>query len=132
MMVLLHWSLHPWPDPASGRVIFFDLPGEHMIFSTLAEASGYAIFDPTLRLVFGCLELLAVVLLLVPPFRKWGAWLALVCFSLLIGAHLSPWLGVELPDPNMPGETDSGSAFYLTIACFTAAILLLAVHPSKR
>lgn len=131
-MILLHWSVHPWPQPVPGGVIFYDLPGEHLIFSTLAEKSGFALFDPTIRLVFGVAELLAILLLLFPPFRRTGAGLTILCCALLIGAHVSPWLGIELPEPSRPGETDSGSAFYLTVACLTAGLLLLAVHPSGK
>lgn len=132
IVILLHWTIHPWPEPQTGNVIFYDLPGEHVIFSTLAENSGFALFEPTLRLAFGMIEVLAMLLLLVPPLRKAGAWLTSVCCVLLIVAHVSPWLGIELPEAGAPSQTDAGSAFYLTVACLTASLLLLAVHPSKR
>ena len=129
--VFLHWTVHPWPSPVNGQVIFYDLPGEHILFSSLADGTNMSLFEPTGRVIFGCFELLAAFCLLIPPFRKSGARLASVCLILLTGLHVSPWGGMELIDP-LSGESDAGSAFYLTVAALTASLLLLYVHPDKR
>ncbi len=129
--VLLHWTVHPWPEPAAGQVIFYDLPGEHILFSSLAAETGVHLFEPTGRVILGVLELLAAFCLLLPPLRKSGARLSSILLLLLIGLHLSPWVGIELIDP-ASGESDAGATFYLTVAALTASLLLLYVHPEKR
>lgn len=128
--ILLHWTVHPWPQPDPGQVIFYDLPGEHILFSTLALKSGYEWFEPTGRVVFGVFELLAALMILIPHWRKTGAKLAVVIFGILIALHLSPWLGIELQLPGNSGS-DDGSVFYLTVAAITAAILLINLHPTR-
>lgn len=129
--VFLHWTVHPWPDPVPGQVIFFDLPGDHDLFAGLAAGTGFSLFEPTGRVVMGIAELLAAFLLLISPWRKAGARLASVCLLLLIAAHLSPWGGIELSGTGEDG-TDAGASFYLTVAALTASFLLLYVHPEKR
>ncbi|WP_022694525.1 hypothetical protein [Ponticaulis koreensis] len=129
--VFLHWTVHPWPEPVVGQVIFYDLPGESIVFSSLAEGTGIALFEPTGRVIMGVLELLAAFLLFIPPFRKTGARFASLLFLVLAGIHLSPWVGMDLNIP-ATGESDAGAAFYLTVAALTASLLLLYIHPEKR
>ena len=69
---------------------------ENIIFSTIADRSGIAFFEPYIRMLTGILELIAAVVLLVPAARWFGALLA---FCLIAGAivfHLSPWLGIMI------------------------------------
>ena len=58
----LHITLHPWPDPPVGHVQLYDLPGQNILFATLAERSGYVMFEPTGRFVVAILELLTAFL----------------------------------------------------------------------
>lgn len=132
IFILLHWTVHPWPDRPEGFVIFFDPPGTNVIFARIAEQSGMSFFEPLGRKIFGGVELLAAFLLLIPPLRRIGAGVACACFVTLIGLHLSPWLGMEISLPDEGGGTDGGSMFYLTVACLTAGLLLMNVHPGRR
>ena len=73
------------------------LPGVNAVFSTLAERSGIAAFEPFGRFGTGALEILTGILLVLPATRRQGAMLGLL---ILIGAivfHFSPWLGIDVP-----------------------------------
>lgn len=133
--LFLHLSVHPWPNPPAGQVLLFDLPGENILFSTLAERSGYPIFEPGFRVVIGGLMLLISLLIFLPPTRRTGGFLAFLLMTSAIVAHMSPWLGQELPlelTSGDAGRTDDGRQFALAIALLVASILLLVVHPSKQ
>tara|TARA_B100000678_G_C18227724_1_gene509534 strand:- start:5125 stop:5580 length:456 start_codon:yes stop_codon:yes gene_type:complete len=129
--VFLHWTVHPWPGPQAGAVIFYDLPGENLVFSTLAQNSGFAFFEPTLRTAFGAALLVSAILLLIPRFRRFGAWFAAACFALLCAAHLSPWLGIEIPAVTDGSRTDAGAHFYLSGSGLVASLLLAFLHPRQ-
>lgn len=130
----LHITLHPWPDPPVGHVQLYDLPGQNILFATLAERSGYVMFEPTGRFVVAILELLTAFLLLLPFTRKFGAFLSCLILFGAVGLHLSTWLGHEVPASLAAGETatDGGMLFALTIAMLVASILVLVVHPGRR
>ncbi len=126
-------AAHPLPDPPAGQVKLFDLPGENIIFQTLAERSGYAIFEPGARVLTAYLELLAALLLLLPFSRRLGALLSVAILAGAIGLHLSPWLGREVPlslQPNAPG--DGGALFMLAVAMLAASVVVLFVHKRGR
>lgn len=109
----------------------YDLPGENIIFATIAEKSGFALFEPSVRFGVGVAELVAALFLLLPFSRRFGAFLA---FCLMIGAvgfHLSPWLGIEIPTALGSAETDGGALFYLALATLIASLALMIVHPRK-
>ena len=132
--LFLHISVHPWPNPPSGQVLLFDLPGDNILFSTLADRSGYPIFEPGFRVVVGGLLVLISALVFLPNTRRMGGFLAFVLMGAALAAHLSPWLGQELPaalngvDPG----TDNGRQFALTIAMLVASFLVIIVHPGKK
>jgi hypothetical protein len=130
--VILHWTVHPWPDPVPGEVIFFDLPGEHNLFHQLAMKSGLDLFEPSGRYVFGISELFAALCLLITPVRRLGAILACVLFLVLIGLHVSPWLGMDIVSVADEDVNDGGASFYLTVSALTAGLILLVVHPKSR
>ncbi|MDP1632168.1 MAG: hypothetical protein Q8L66_12190 [Caulobacter sp.] len=69
------------------------------VFGLIAIRSGIGLFEPGLRYVTGALELAAALLLLIPRWRGWGARLAGLVVLGAIGFHLSPWLGIQLPEP---------------------------------
>lgn len=131
--MFLQATVHPLPNPPTGSVKLFDLPGENIVFQTLAERSRYDIFEPVGRVVTALLELLAALLLLLPFTRRAGAVLAFVILAGAIGFHLSPWLGQEIPVSLDPAstETDGGGLFALAIAMIVASILVMVVHPGS-
>lgn len=68
------------------------------VFGLIAARSGLGLFEPWVRYGTGVLELIAVALVLWPAARREGAQLALFVAAGAIAFHLSPWLGVQLPD----------------------------------
>ena len=90
--------------------------------------------EPGGRVVVALVELLAVVMLLLPPLRRTGAILSIIVLVGAVMAHLSPdILGREVPislDPTN-AATDGGALFALAIAMLTASFLLFVVHPSR-
>lgn len=129
--VFLHWTLHPWPDPVDGHVIFYDLPGENIYFRLLAERTGISAFEPAGRFAVGFLFLFVIVMLIIGPLRRFGAGLSFLLIGLFTALQVSPILAVELPAGLEGTETDGGARLYLQLACLTASVLLLSVHPRK-
>ena len=127
-------TFHPLPDPPIGSVKFFDLPGENIVFSILAEKSGYVMFEPTGRFVTGVLEMLAAFFLLLPFSRRFGGFLSCMILFGAVGLHMSSWLGREIPLSLEAGETatDGGALFALAIAMLVASILVIVVHPAGK
>ena len=127
--MFLHLTLHPLPGPVAGEVKFFDAPGDHVVFSALAQNSGITLFEPAGRFVAGVLELIAAILVLLPFSRRFGAVLAVLIFGTGLGLHLSPWLGREIALPG--GGSDGGTHFLVTVILLVLSLLLLFVHPGK-
>lgn len=130
----VHLTLHPLPNPPVGHVQLYDLPGENILFATLAERSGYVMFEPTGRFVVAILELIAAFLLLLPWSRRLGAFMSSLILLGAVGLHVSTWLGREIPASLNPGETatDGGALFALTVAMLVASILVFVIHPGRR
>jgi len=131
IFAFLHVTIHPLPDPPPGQVKLFDPPGENILFKTMAERSGIALFEPAGRFAVAILELLAALMLLLPNTRRLGATLAFFVMAGAIAAHLSPWLGREVPTSlgaDAPG--DGGQQFMLAVSMLVASLLILVVHPS--
>ena len=80
---------------------------------------------------FGAALLVSAILLLIPRFRRFGAWFAAACFALLCAAHLSPWLGIEIPTVADGSRTDAGAHFYLSGSGLVASLLLAFLHPRQ-
>jgi len=132
--MFLQATLHPLPDPPLGQVKLFDPAGQNIVFATIASNTGIALAEPTGRVLVAFLELIAVFLLLIPPFRRAGAILAFLILAGAVAAHLMPdVLGREVPVSLKPGETetDGGQLFALSIAMLAASMLLMAVHPRR-
>ncbi len=123
-------------------------PAPNPIFALIAGRSGIELFEPVVRYLVGVGELLAVVLLIIPRTRFFGASLAGLITLSAISFHLSPWLGVRIPEMeqlnpllqegrsvaeidamNLP--TDGGALFYTALA-FLAAALVIAWLERKR
>lgn len=128
-------TIHPLPNPPAGQVKLFDSAGENIVFATIASKTGYAIAEPTGRVVVAIMELLAAFLLLIPMWRRAGAVLSFLILAGAVGAHLMPnVLGREVPVSLAVGETatDGGQLFALAIAMLAASMLLVVVHPGRR
>ncbi len=127
--MFIHLTLHPWPSPTPGEVKFFDLPGQHTVFATLAEKSGITLFEPAGRFVAGVLELIAAILIVMPFSRRFGAVMAALIYGTGVALHLSPWLGRELVLGD--GATDGGTHFLAAVILLVLSLLLLFVHPGR-
>ena len=75
-------------------------PTPSPVFGMVEVKSGIAFFEPYGRYLTAAAELAAVALLLWPRTRDYGAILALVISLVAIGFHLSPWLGIVIPQPD--------------------------------
>ncbi len=133
VFVFLQATVHPLPDPPAGSVKLFDRPGENIVFATLAQKSGIALFEPAGRVAVAGLELLAALLLLLPWSRRFGAVVSFLILSGAVGLHLSPWLGREVPASLEAGApTDGGALFMLAVAMLVMSILLAMIHPGRH
>ncbi len=128
--VLVQLTLHPFAPPPPGWVKFYDPPGEHIVFQTLARQTGAATFEPAGRLIAGVLELIAAAALILPFTRRFGAGLLTVIMGVGVLLHLSPWLGQALPRSTvlLAGGNDGGRAFFVTLGLFIGGVLLLIVQ----
>jgi uncharacterized membrane protein YphA (DoxX/SURF4 family) len=133
IFLFLQATIHPLPNPPEGSVKFFDLPGENIVFQTLAMKSGYAIFEPTGRVVTGFLELVAAFFLLLPFTRRLGAVLSSLILGGAVAMHMSPWLGREVPVSltDVDAGGDGGILFTLAVIMLVCSLLLLVVHPGR-
>ena len=122
------------PSEAAGQIKLWDAPGDNIVFQTLADKSGYALFEPAGRFVTASVELFAALMLLLPWTRRFGAILASFVMTAAVALHLSPLLGREVPLSLDPAETgtDGGILFMLAIAMLVASLLLVFVHPGKK
>jgi len=132
--MFLQATIHPLPNPPVGSVKFFDLPGENIVFSVLAEKSGHSLFEPTGRVLTGILELLTALFLLFPMTRRFGGFLACGILLGAVSLHMSSWLGRDIPLSLQAGETatDGGALFALAIAMLVASLLVIIIHPGTR
>ncbi len=112
--------------------LFSDPTQPNVAFSILSERTGVGIMEPTGRYVVGLIELFAALLVLLPWTRRSGALLALGIAAGAVAAHLSPYLGQELPLILGAEETDGGELFYLSLALSAACGLLMFVHPGRK
>lgn len=89
------------------------------IFSLIAERSGIALFEPTVRMLTGAAELIAAVLLAIPATRRLGALLGLAILLGAIGFHFSPWLGIDVPGIGTSLFAMAVGGLVLTVAVLT-------------
>ena len=127
-------TIHPLPNPPAGSVKLFDPAGQNIVFATLAQNTGIALFEPTGRVVVALGELLAAFLLLLPFTRRVGAILSFLILAGAVAMHLMPdVLGREVPVSLSAGAaTDGGQLFALAIAMLAASMLLVVVHPGRE
>jgi hypothetical protein len=109
--------------------------GRNVVFPTLAEKSGYYLFEPTGRYVMSLLEVIAAILIFIPWTRRLGAGLAVLVTAVAVGVHLTPWLGIQVPlsaaAEGAAAPTDGGQLFYLSLGLLVASLVLFFVHPGK-
>lgn len=133
IFVFLQATVHPLPDPPPGQVKLFDAPGENIVFQTLAEKSGIALFEPAGRVLVAALELIAALFLLFPFSRRFGAVMSFFILAGAVGLHLSPWLGREIPTSLEAGApSDGGALFMLAIGMLVVSLLLAMIHPGRE
>ena len=118
------------------------------VFGMIALRSGIAFFEPGMRYITGALEMVAVVLLLWPAMRQRGAQLSLLVVLGAIAFHLSPWLGIAIPRPDIVSPmiahgytaadidsfhppTDQGAMFLLALVIAALSVGLIFVERSK-
>lgn len=123
-------------------------PVPNAIFGMIALRSGIHAAEPYGRYVVCALQLLAAVLALVPATRRRGAMLALALSVVAMVLHLSPWLGVQLPqgaavsqalaqgrslaEINAMGlPTDKGAMFLLAVAIAILSVGSIVVEKAK-
>ncbi len=110
------WTLRIVAASILGQTLFFKFTGapeSKFIFSTLGA-------EPWGRVVTGCAELLAVLLLLTPQWVAIGAALAAALMAGALGAHLTR-LGIEV-------QGDHGLLFALAVIVFGCSACLLVLH----
>ena len=96
---------------------------ENIIFTTIAERSGIAFFEPEVRIFTGVMEILAAVLLLIPRARALGALLSVGLIGGAILFHLSPWLGIAVS--LAPGAPPTMQLFLMAVGSFVVACIVL-------
>jgi len=98
------------------------------VFSIIAERSGIDLFEPLVRRLTGVAELATAILLLIPNMksRLLGSVLALGVLGGAIVFHLSPWLGINVPDIGH-------GLFFTAVAMFVLnGVLLYLIKPTGR
>lgn len=129
LAAMLIWVAVDTLAPAAGT--------KNHLFPLFAETSGIAYFEPTGRFAIGVLEIIAALLILVPPTRRIGAFLGLLLMAVLAALVVQlMMLGVQIPVDTVgeggkvaTGETDASMLFYLTLGLVIAAIVLIVIHP---
>jgi len=72
-------------------------PTPNPVFGLIAARSHIALFEPWARYLVVLIEAVALIGVIYPKTRSRGAMLSLVVALGAIVLHLSPWLGVQLP-----------------------------------
>lgn len=96
---------------------------ENVIFATIAERSGIALFEPLVRMATGVAEIVAAALLVLSRTRIFGALGAVAIIGGAIIFHLSPWLGIDVA--MAPGAAPTPVLFFMALGSFAAATLVL-------
>lgn len=123
-------------------------PTPNPVFGLLAARSHIGLFEPWGRYLVVLLEVVALLGVVYPKTRSQGALVALVVSLAAIVLHLSPWLGVQLPQGaavsqalaqgktaaqiaamNLP--TDKGGLFLLALAIAVLSAGTMFVEKAK-
>lgn len=149
---LLSWAL---ALAFAGALVFlvglpkFIGPEPNPIFALIAGRTGIAFFEPYVRYATGAAELLAALLLILPRTRLYGALLAGAVTLGAIVFHLSPFLGIEIPQMDqlvpllqagrtaaeidaMALPTDGGMLFSIALVFLALAAILTWIERPRR
>lgn len=149
---LLSWAL---ALGFAGALVFlvglpkFIGPDPNPIFALIAGRTGVDLFEPYIRYATGAAELTAALLLIIPRTRFFGALLAGSVTLGAIGFHLSPFLGVQIPQMDrlvallqegrsvseidaMALPTDGGMLFMFALAFLAVAAALAWLERPRR
>lgn len=149
---LLSWAL---ALGFAGALVFlvglpkFIGPDPNPIFALIAGRTGVGLFEPYIRYATGAAELTAALLLIIPRTRFFGALLAGGVTLGAIGFHLSPFLGVQIPQMDrlvallqegrsvseidaMALPTDGGMLFMIALAFLVVAAALAWLERPRR
>lgn len=108
------------------QTLFFKFTGAEesvYIFSSIGKFVGVAAVEPWGRIGSGVLELLASILLLIPPTTSLGAILAIGAMAGAIVSHLIV-LGIEV-------KGDGGLLFGLALTALVASVVVLVIRRSQ-
>jgi hypothetical protein len=116
-------------------VVFLQLSGPtpNPVFGLIAARSHIGLFEPYGRYLVVLLEVVALAGVVYPKTRAQGALLSLIAALGAVALHLSPWLGVQLPQGSAVSQalaqgrsaaeiaamglpTDKGGMFLLALA----------------
>lgn len=103
---------------------------ENIIFATIAERSGIALFEPLIRMATGAGEIVAALMLLLPKTRLLGALGAVAIIGGAIIFHLSPWLGISVA--MAPGGEPTPILFMMALGSFALAVFTLMKARAKK
>lgn len=121
------WGLSAYIAFVFVQSLFFKFTGAPesiYIFSTLRDWSGIALFEPEGRWIIGFAELVASILLFVPPTRIFGAALAIGIMTGAIFFHLFSPLGVVIMG-------DGGLLFAMACGVWLSGWIILALSASE-
>lgn len=124
-------------------------PEPNPIFALIAGRTGISLFEPYLRYATGAAELAAAILLVIPRTRFYGALLAGGVTVGAIAFHLSPFLGIQIPQMDlllpllqsgrsiaeidaMSLPTDGGMLFGMALAFLAIAAALIWIERPRR
>ncbi|OQW60452.1 MAG: hypothetical protein A4S17_00745 [Proteobacteria bacterium HN_bin10] len=124
-------------------------PEPNPIFAIIAGRTGIDLFEPYVRYATGVAELVAALLLVIPRTRLYGALLAGIVTISAIGFHLSPFLGVQIPQMDRLGAllqagrsvaeidamalpTDGGMLFSMALVFLAASATLVWLERPQR
>lgn len=110
-------------------LLFPATPEANVLFPTLAERSGVALWEPTGRFTIAIAHVLAALLLVIPFTRLLGGFIALAISGGAVATHFL-WLREEVA----AGATgaDLGVLLYLAIAAVVMSLLIALVHPHQK
>ena len=136
------WILVIWSCFVLGQSLFFKFQGHEetqIIFGTISGwMSGISLFAwlaPTFEqyggITVGMVELIAVILLLIPKLRVFGAAIAVGVLSGAIFFHLFTPLGI-VRVTNAAGDTDGGVLFFMAVSVWISGLIILILSALQR
>jgi hypothetical protein len=110
-------------------LLFPAAPEANVLFPTIADRSGMALWEPTGRFAVALAHVLAAILLVIPFTRLLGAFLALAVSGGAVATHFL-WLRQEVASG--ASGADLGMLLYIAVAAAVMSLLIAAVHPKEK